>query len=152
MSVFRNNWSTISRWAAMALVVLLILFFPVPQTSVTPVERTFRVQASQFAYNPAVLSVNPGDRVTIELLATDVVHGLAIDGYDVETISDPGQTARLSFTADRQGTFRFRCSVTCGNMHPFMIGKFQVGRNDLFWRGVLLTGLALFAAIRGSRK
>ena len=152
MSVFRNNWGLTSRWAAMALVALLILFFPVPETRSTPVERTFRIQASQFAYNPAVLSVNPGDRVIIELLATDVVHGLAIDGYDVETISDPGQTARLSFTADRQGTFRFRCSVTCGNMHPFMIGKLQVGRNGLLWRGALLAVLALFAGVWGSRK
>jgi heme/copper-type cytochrome/quinol oxidase subunit 2 len=99
-----------------------------------------------------VLSVNHGDRVIIELLATDVVHGLAIDGYNVETSSDPGQTAQLSFTADRQGTFRFRCSVTCGNMHPFMIGKLEVGRNDLLWRGALLAGLALFAGVWGSRK
>ena len=152
MSVFRNNWSTISRWAAMALVALLILFFPVPMATSPRVERTFRIQASQFAYNPAVLSVNHGDRVIIELLATDVVHGLAIDGYNVETSSDPGQTARLSFTADRQGTFRFRCSVTCGNMHPFMIGKLEVGRNDLLWRGALLAGLALFAGVWGSRK
>ncbi len=152
MSVFRKNWGSISRWAAMALVALLILFFPVPMTGATPVERTFRIQASQFAYSPAVLSVNHGDRVIIELQATDVVHGLAIDGYNLETTSDPGQTARLSFTADQQGTFRFRCSVTCGNMHPFMIGKIQVGRNDLFWRGALLAGLALIAGIRGSRK
>ena len=152
MSVLWNNWGATSRWAAVALVALLILFLPVPKATSTPIERTFRIQASQFAYNPAVLSVNHGDRVVIELLATDVVHGLAIDGYDVETISDPGQTARLSFTADRQGTFRFRCSVTCGNMHPFMIGKLQVGRNGLLWRGALLAGLALFAGVWGSRK
>ncbi len=152
MSVFRNNWGLTSRWAAVALVALLILFFPVPMATSTPVERTFRIQASQFAYSPAVLSVNHGDRVIIELLATDVVHGLAIDGYNVETTSDPGQTARVSFTADRQGTFRFRCSVTCGNMHPFMIGKLQVGRNGLLWRGALLAVLALFAGVWGSRK
>lgn len=152
MSVLQKNCVPISRWAAMALVALLILFFPVPMTGATPVERTFHIQASQYAYNPAVLSVNRGDRVIIEFLATDVVHGLAIDGYNLETTSDPGQTTRLSFTADKQGTFRFRCSVTCGNMHPFMIGKIRVGRNELFWRGALLAGLALFAGIWGSRK
>jgi plastocyanin len=31
----------------------------------SPKERKFRIQASQFEYSPAVLSVNPGDRVTI---------------------------------------------------------------------------------------
>jgi hypothetical protein len=46
----------------------------------------------------------------------------------------------LTFVADRPGTFRLRCSVTCGAMHPFMIGKLQVGNNNLLLRG---SGLAL---------
>ncbi len=140
------------RWAALAGLALLALFLPLPVNATTPVERTFHIQASQFAYTPAVLSVNPGDRVTIELLATDVVHGLSIDGYELEATSDPGQTARLTFVADRQGSFRFRCTVTCGNLHPFMIGKIQVGQNALLWRGALLAGLALIAGIWGVRK
>jgi len=141
-----------SRWAALASLALLVMFLPLPVNSKTPVERTFRIESSQFNYNPAVLSVNPGDRVTIELSATDVVHGLAIDGYDLDTTSDPGQTARLTFVADQQGSFRFRCTVTCGNMHPFMIGKLQVGQNHLFWRGILLASLALVAGVWGIRK
>jgi heme/copper-type cytochrome/quinol oxidase subunit 2 len=128
------------------------MLLPIPVNATTPVERTFRIQASQFAYSPAVLSVNPGDRVTIELNATDVVHGLAIDGYNLETTSDPGRTARLTFVADQQGSFRFRCTVTCGNMHPFMIGKLQVGQNHLLWRGALLASLALVAGVWGTRK
>jgi heme/copper-type cytochrome/quinol oxidase subunit 2 len=90
--------------------------------------------------------------VTIELAATDVVHGLSIDGYGLETSTDPGQTSRLSFVADRQGSFRFRCTVTCGNMHPFMIGKLQVGQNDQLWRATMLLGLALVAGVWRSWK
>ena len=142
----------IFRWTALAILALLVLFLPIPANATTPVERTFQIEASQFAYRPAVLSVNPGDHVTIEFSATDVVHGLAIDGYDLETTSDPGQTRRLTFVADQQGSFRFRCTVTCGNMHPFMIGKLQVGQNRLFWRGVLLASLALVAGVWGIRK
>jgi heme/copper-type cytochrome/quinol oxidase subunit 2 len=81
-----------------------------------------------------------------------VVHGLSIDGYNLETTADPGQTARLTFVADRQGSFRFRCTVTCGNMHPFMIGKLRVGQNALLWRGALLAGLVLIAGVWGLRK
>jgi hypothetical protein len=73
----------------------------------------------------------------------DVVHGLSIDGYKLATTADPGQTARLTFVADRRGSFRFRCTMTCGNLHPFMIGKLQVGQNTLLWRAILLSGLAL---------
>jgi nitrous-oxide reductase len=67
-----------------------------------------------------MLTVTPGDRVTLELTATDGVHGLSIDGYNLETSADPGQTARLIFVADRHGLFRFHYTVTYGNMHPFM--------------------------------
>jgi cytochrome c oxidase subunit 2 len=104
------------------------------------------VEASRFAYSPAVLRANPGDRVTIELASTDVVHGLEIDGYGLSITADPGQPAAMTFLADRSGTFRMRCSVTCGAMHPFMIGKLQIGQNVWLWRG---GGLALLAVIAG---
>lgn len=121
--------------------LLLAAFFlsaPVSFPRSEPVERYFRIDAGQFAYSPAVLRVNPGDSVTIDLVATDVVHGLYIDEYALEVSADPGQTARLTFTADKTGLFRFRCPVPCGQLHPFMIGKIQVGPNLLFWRAILL--------------
>ena len=147
-----SRWKPVWCWAVLAGLALLALVLPMPVKATKPTERLFHIQASQFAYSPAVLSVNPGDRVTIELQATDVVHGLSIDGYDLEAASDPGQTARLTFVADRQGSFRFRCTVTCGSLHPFMIGKLQVGQNTLLWRGVLLAGLALVAGVWRVRK
>ncbi len=129
--VFRRNPGVLG---GVLVAVLLIAFAPLPSPSKPPVERTLRVEASRFAFSPAAIQVNPGDRVTIELTSTDVVHGLFIDGYDVSVQVDPGQVARLTFVADRAGSFRFRCSVTCGDMHPFMIGKLQVGPNTLLLR------------------
>jgi heme/copper-type cytochrome/quinol oxidase subunit 2 len=134
------------RWYLLIGLVLVVLFAPVPGKAAEPVERTFRIEASRFQYSPAVLQVNPGDRVTIDLVAQDVVHGLSIDGYNLAITADPGQTARLTFIAGRQGSFRFRCTVTCGNMHPFMIGKLKVGQNTLLWRVIALSGLTLVAA------
>jgi plastocyanin len=122
-------------WVFLGVAALLVAFTPLPQAFQYPTERIFRVEAGDFAYSPAVLNVNPGDQVTIELVSTDVVHGLYVDGYDVSVIADPGQTETLSFTADRPGIFRLRCSVTCGALHPFMIGKLHVGSNLLLWRG-----------------
>lgn len=139
----------LKQWAGfvvLAVLAALILFLPLPASASPPAERTFHIAASQFAYTPAVLKANAGDRVTIELSATDVVHGLAIDGYDLATTSDPGQTSRLTFTADKAGSYRFRCTVTCGNLHPFMTGKLQVGMNSSLWRGGMLAVLALLAA------
>jgi heme/copper-type cytochrome/quinol oxidase subunit 2 len=144
-----NHWW---HWAILAGLAFAVIFMPAPAGATAPTERTFRIDARRFEYNPAVLKVNLGDRVTIELVATDVVHGLSIDGYDLQTTADPGKTARISFTADRSGTFRFHCTVTCGNMHPFMTGKLEVGQNTVLWRAMALVGLALFAGVWKGRK
>ena len=135
------------QWGVLAGLVLAALFVPVPAAATIPTERTYHVEASRFEYSPAILTANPGDRVTIELTATDVVHGLSVDGYNLAVTADPGQTARLTFIANRQGSFRFRCTTTCGNLHPFMIGKLQVGQNTLLWRAVALSFLALLAGV-----
>lgn len=130
-------------WAILGTAALLVAFAPLPNSAPAPTERLYRVEAGDFAYSPAVLQVNPGDQVTIELASTDVVHGLYVDGYDLSVTADPGQPATLTFTANRTGAFRLRCSVTCGALHPFMIGKLQVGSNLLLWRGIGLTFVGL---------
>ena len=131
-------------WIILGAAALLVAFAPLNlEPSTTNVERFFHIEAGDFAYSPAVLQVNPGDQVTIELASTDVVHGLYIDGYDISVEADPGQPATLTFTADRPGTFRLRCSVTCGALHPFMTGKLRVGSPPLLWRGIGLAFVAL---------
>jgi heme/copper-type cytochrome/quinol oxidase subunit 2 len=134
------------------LLAILILILPLPAGAHSPAESAFKVEASRFAYTPSILKVKVGDQVTIDLTSVDVVHGLSIDGYELEISADPGQTARLTFTADRPGTYRLRCSVTCGSMHPFMIGKLQVGNNDLMLRSaglaLLLVAVGLWKGLR----
>ena len=129
----------------LVLTTLVILFVPLPVGAVSSDEHTIRVEASRFQFTPSTLNVNPGDRVTLELVASDVVHGLSIDGYELEMVAEPGQTARATFVANRSGSFRFRCTVTCGNMHPFMVGKLRVGSNTFYWRAAALMALAVFA-------
>jgi heme/copper-type cytochrome/quinol oxidase subunit 2 len=127
-----------------AMVGLVMAFVPLPVQSTTPRERVFRVDARQFAYSPSELKVNAGDTVTLELVSNDVVHGLYLEGYGVSVESDPGQTQTLTFVADKPGSFRFRCNITCGAMHPFLIGKLTVGTNQWLFRS---TGLATVAAL-----
>src|SRR5215216_7836870 len=126
---------------------LVVVFAPLPVQSNAPQERTFRVDARQYAYSPSELKVNAGDSVTIHLVSNDVVHGLYVDGYGVSVEADPGQTATLTFVANKPGSFRFRCNVTCGAMHPFMIGKLTVGTNEWLFRSIGLAAVALFSVI-----
>ena len=133
-------------------IAFAILFLPAPNLSAASADRHIHVEAGMFEYAPFEISVNPGDRVTIHLASTDVVHGLYIDGYDLNITSDPGQSRSLAFVADEPGSFRFRCSVTCGALHPFMIGKLNVGPNWTLLRGMGLAGLAVVAAVWLIRK
>lgn len=135
-----------SRFLLLLLVMtgLVVAFAPLPVPSIASQKRTFRIDARQFAYSPSELIVNTGDKVTIQLVSTDVVHGLYMDGYDISIEADPGQTATLTFVADEPGSFRFRCNVTCGAMHPFMIGKLTVGTNGWLLRSV---GFAILGVI-----
>ena len=130
-----------------AVAGLIVAFVPLPVPTITPQARTFRMDARQFAYSPSELTVNTGDTVTIHLVSTDVVHGLYVDGYDVSVEADPGQTASLTFVADKPGSFRFRCNVTCGAMHPFMIGKITVGTHNWLFRSMGLAAIAVVSVI-----
>ncbi|HSG18592.1 MAG TPA: cupredoxin domain-containing protein [Anaerolineae bacterium] len=133
-----QNWPRL----VLALLALAITFTPLPAGTGVVGPHHVQIAASQYDFKPGVISVNKGDKVTIELASADVVHGLYLDGYDLEVTADPGQSASLTFIADKSGTFRFRCSVTCGPLHPFMIGKLKVGNNTLLWRGMALAVLA----------
>ncbi len=123
-----------------SLVVAAVAVVSVRATLARPdgVARNVRVEASAYAFTPATIKVDPGDRVTIELASTDYVHGLHIEGYNVDLTADPGQPASVTFVADRPGTFRIRCSVPCGPLHPFMGGRLRVGPPLTFWGAVAL--------------
>lgn len=126
---------------------LAVAVAPLPVRSIAPRERIFEIEAGQYSYSPSEIHVNLGDTVTFELVSTDVVHGLYVDDYGVSVEADPGQTATLTFKADTPGSFRFRCNVTCGAMHPFMIGRLTVGTNHWLYRGIGLATLAVLGVL-----
>jgi len=142
--ISRNSMNPRFSLLLMVMAGLVVAFVPLPVPSTTHQERTIRIEASQFSYAPSEIQINPGDTVNIQLVSTDVVHGLYIDGYDISVQADPGQTATLRLIADRSGAFRFRCNVTCGAMHPFMIGRLTVGLNHWLYRSI---GLALLSVV-----
>ena len=117
---------------------LAILFIPLPTPA--PQVRHITIDATQFQFNPGRVEVNEGDRLIITLTASDVTHGFYLDGYGIEQRLIPGISRQIELTANQTGTFRFRCAVSCGPLHPFMIGELVVNPNFPFLRasGVLL--------------
>jgi len=138
------------RWVVGALVLALValaLVAPLPVAGSPPQERRVVLSARSFAFEPGIVRVNRGDTVVVRLEATDVVHGLYLDGYGLSAVAEPGRPAEITFVADRTGTFRFRCSVSCGNLHPFMIGKLVVGPNLAWLRAVMVTVITALGAM-----
>ena len=138
--MLRSPYLTLLPFVGLALV---IIFLPIPVLA-APQTHHITLTASQFAFDPPVLRVNQGDRVVITLQAADVTHGFYLDGYGLETRFEPGISRQIEFVADRSGKFRYRCAVSCGSLHPFMIGELVVGPNLVFGRvvGLVLVALA----------
>jgi heme/copper-type cytochrome/quinol oxidase subunit 2 len=76
-----------------------------------------------------------------------VVHGFLVDGHGRDLRVEPGISQRMEFVADRSGKFRYRCSVTCGTLHPFMTGELIVSPNQEFARAVGLALVTLAATL-----
>jgi plastocyanin len=74
--------------------------------------KTFTVEGQNFAYSPNTITVNKGDKVKIIFKNTGGTHDWVLDEFNVRTpIIQTGQTAEVTFTADKAGTFEYYCSI-----------------------------------------
>jgi plastocyanin len=129
------------------LLSVAVLVVPLPTREGRPIERRLSLEARSFAFEPAMIQVNQGDRVVLDLASVDVTHGIYVDDYGVEAVSEPGHTARLEFVADRTGKFKYRCSIACGGLHPFMVGELVVRPNVPYRRALVLATLATVGSV-----
>jgi heme/copper-type cytochrome/quinol oxidase subunit 2 len=149
-------------WALGALGILAIAGISATSAGMqAPREHEIRVTAGRYAFEPAVIRIQRGDTLTLRFAATDVVHGFYLEGHDLDVTIAPLSLQvevkragarelvdEVVLVAERSGKFRYRCSKTCGAMHPFMVGELVVGPNHLFRAsaasaiGLLLGGLA----------
>jgi hypothetical protein len=100
------------------------------QTAKKP--RTIDIIAKRFEYTPNRIAVETGELITIRMESLDVTHGLYLDGYGIDIKARPGLIGKATFVADKPGRFSFRCSETCGEFHPYMIGFLEVSPNSRF--------------------
>lgn len=117
-----------------------------------PAERSILISARQYAYDPPRIHVNQGDTIHLRLISKDVIHGFYLEGHDLDAKIQPEQrkfsvrhprsgrpteeVERITFVASRRGKYRYRCSNTCGTMHPFMTGELIVNPNTPLHAGV----------------
>lgn len=81
---------------------------------------TIRVEAFQWGFEPSTIRVKRGTHVQLLLTTRDVTHGFSLSEFDVSQNILPGQTATVTFVADKRGTYTFGCDVACGTGHQEM--------------------------------
>ena len=85
-----------------------------------------QVTLRKYEFSPGSLRVKRGERVKLVMTAADHDHGLKLDDFNVDQKVPKGTTVVVEFTADKAGTFQFRCSNVCGIGHRGMKGTLVV--------------------------
>ena len=151
----RKIWFLIGIAFLPAVLIPLALRFLPAETKT----HTIFLEAKKYGYSPSRIVVNQGDTILLKPASLDVTHGFLLDGYPVEFIMRKGATflkyawkdddghlksdwdrvSEVEFTADKAGKFTFRCTQTCGNLHPFMTGELIVKPNTPYYLFISLS-------------
>jgi cytochrome c oxidase subunit II len=94
----------------------------------TPMGGVHEIQVTlrKYEFNPGSLRVKKGEKVRLVMVALDHDHGFRLDEFDVNQKIPKATTTVVEFTADKAGTFQFRCSSVCGLGHRNMKGTLVV--------------------------
>ena len=87
------------------------------------------VQTIQFSYLPGTAEpiVVPTDtRVTFYITSPDVLHGFDVAGTNLNTMSIPGQIAKMTTIFPEAREYGIVCNEYCGPAHHVMEGKIKV--------------------------
>lgn len=86
-------------------------------------DQTGRWEVSVYVFDPRQIFVNQGDDVTLEFIGINgASHPITIAGYDKRFELKRGQVARVTFAADKAGTF----PIVCATHHPTMVAELIV--------------------------
>jgi cytochrome c oxidase subunit II len=85
-----------------------------------------KMTAKRYQFDPNDITVKQGEHVRLIITALDRDHGFKLAAFDINQKLKKGDPTTIEFTADKAGTFTFRCSQFCGLGHLKMKGKLVV--------------------------
>ncbi|MBX4199007.1 cupredoxin domain-containing protein [Candidatus Parcubacteria bacterium] len=99
---------------------------PVSTTPAAGTVKEFTVNGGGYYFAPKTITVNKGDTVKINFVNAGGMHDWVLDAFNAKTpVIQSGQTASVTFVADKTGTFEYYCSV--GNHRQMgMVGTLTV--------------------------
>jgi cytochrome c oxidase subunit II len=114
-------------WRVRALVAAAALVLAAPGGAQEPAPRKLTLQAREFAWTPERIEVKAGETVELTLESVDDEHGFESASLRLRAVTfKKGEPARVTFKAERPGTYAFKCSHYCGAGHRRMRGTIVV--------------------------
>jgi cytochrome c oxidase subunit II len=82
--------------------------------------RTIEIHAKRFTFEPAEITLEKGETVTLRLFSDDVPHSLVIKDLGVNREVAKGHEEDVTVTPDKAGDFHGKCGRFCGSGHGSM--------------------------------
>ncbi|MGY3451539.1 cytochrome C oxidase subunit II [Bradyrhizobium sp. USDA 4353] len=87
---------------------------------------TVRAIGQQYSFTPACILVPTDTPITLRATSADVVHGILVQGTNVNTMLVPGYIAEQPMRFSRTGDYLMPCQEFCSFGHEGMWGKVRV--------------------------
>ena len=87
---------------------------------------TVRAIGQQYSFTPSCILVPAETPVMLRATSADVVHGIMIQGTNINTMLVPGYVSEQSMRFDRTGDYLMPCQEFCSFGHEGMWGKVRV--------------------------
>ena len=87
---------------------------------------TVRAIGQQYSFTPQCILIPAETPITLRATSADVVHGLLIEGTNINTMLVPGYVSVLRTSFDKPSEHAMPCHEFCGIGHQGMWGKVKV--------------------------
>ncbi|MGY8665517.1 cytochrome C oxidase subunit II [Bradyrhizobium sp. UFLA05-109] len=87
---------------------------------------TVRAIGQQYSFTPACLLVPAETPITLRATSADVVHGILVQGTNINTMLVPGYVSEQLMRFERTGDYLMPCQEFCSFGHEGMWGKVRV--------------------------
>lgn len=87
---------------------------------------TVRAIGQQYSFTPACILVPAETPITLRATSADVVHGILIQGTNVNTMLVPGYVSEQFMRFEKTGDYLMPCQEFCSFGHEGMWGKVRV--------------------------
>lgn len=92
-------------------------------TEIGPDRYQLTLVAQIWAFLPNEIRVPAGSEVTFVATSKDVIHGLHVEGTNVNVMIIPGRVTSQKARFEKPGEYQFVCHEYCGAGHHVMFGK-----------------------------